>query len=115
MRTGVNVIESLGVDLNRFLRSIEKEGLEQKKKVQKSKSGERCETPSHYDKYPLEVIDIITLCLAPCRDPYEAYCLGNVLKYLLRYRYKDNPVKDLEKAISYIEFIRNHYKPSTTP
>jgi hypothetical protein len=51
---------------------------------------------SHYKRaiQPWEIIDEWELC----------YYSGNVLKYLLRYKYK-NGVEDLEKAKHYLEYL----------
>jgi hypothetical protein len=66
-------------------------------------------SPAHYQHYPLEVIEIIRLVLdQPECDgmtAYQAYCLGNSLKYRLRAGHK-NPDKieeDIQKALWYAE------------
>ena len=33
----------------------------------------------------------------------EGFCLGNIIKYLYRYKLKGNPVQDLMKAREYLE------------
>lgn len=59
--------------------------------------------PTHYNQYKWEVIDVI--------EEYfkDNYHLGNVFKYIARYKYKGKPVEDLKKASwylnRYIEFI----------
>lgn len=50
--------------------------------------------PSHYTKYSVEVIDITR---------YLPFCLGNVVKYVLRSPYK-NGKQDLEKALQYLDW-----------
>ncbi len=57
--------------------------------------------PSHYTSGSIECIDAIQSSMS-----YEAFCgylKGNVLKYLWRYKNKNNPVEDLEKAKWYLE------------
>ena len=49
-------------------------------------------SPSHYTQYPVEPISI-------CR--HLGFCLGNVVKYVLRAPYK-NGVEDLQKAMQYL-------------
>jgi hypothetical protein len=51
---------------------------------------------SHYKRaiQPWEIIDEWDMC----------YYAGNILKYLLRYKYK-NGVEDLEKAKHYLEYL----------
>ena len=57
--------------------------------------------PSHYKQGRVEVIDIIEDAVRGA-DPFEAVLQGNVLKYSLRYRYK-NGVEDLRKSVWYTE------------
>lgn len=37
------------------------------------------------------------------------YWEGNIVKYILRHQYK-NKLEDIEKAIHYLEFIRDNYE-----
>ena len=65
--------------------------------------------PPHYNQYPFEVIEIIKFVLNKSKDeitPFQAYCLGNELKYRLRAGFKD-PKKikeDVDKALFYYNF-----------
>ena len=56
-------------------------------------------SPAHYNEANLETIDIIQ---SVTKDGFEAYLQGNILKYVCRYRYKQNAVEDLEKARWYL-------------
>lgn len=60
--------------------------------------------PAHYVKNGMECIDFIK-AIVSALTPYEAYCLGNVVKYLWRFKDK-NGVVDLDKAVRYIEFLK---------
>lgn len=60
--------------------------------------------PAHYVKGNMECIDFIQAIVSDL-TPYEAYCLGNVVKYLWRFKDK-NGVIDLDKAVRYIEFLK---------
>lgn len=40
---------------------------------------------------------------------FEGYCIGNIMKYILRYRHKGGE-KDLYKAREYIDFLIRSYK-----
>ena len=60
--------------------------------------------PAHYVKGNMECIDFIRAIVSDL-TPYEAYCLGNVVKYLWRFKDK-NGVIDLDKAVRYIEFLK---------
>ena len=59
---------------------------------------ERVDHPDHYNQGYIEVIDAI-------EDWFDGldFCAGNVVKYVSRYKHKDNPVEDLKKAKWYIE------------
>ena len=59
---------------------------------------ERVDHPDHYNQGHIEVIDAI-------EDWFDGldFCAGNVVKYVSRYKHKDNPVEDLKKAKWYIE------------
>jgi hypothetical protein len=52
--------------------------------------------PVHYTIHPsgIEAIDI---------TQYMGFCLGNVIKYILRADYKGNRLQDLKKAAWYLE------------
>lgn len=55
--------------------------------------------PSHYNSGAIETIDYIKEVLTP--EEFIGFCLGNVIKYLSRYRLKGGK-KDLEKALVYL-------------
>lgn len=61
--------------------------------------------PAHY-KFPrnLQAIDLIDIFTSQARTNAEAYRLGNVVKYLSRYRRKDG-LDDLYKAKVYLEWV----------
>ena len=58
------------------------------------------ESPSHYTHGEREAIDYM-------RDigVLEQYCVGNIFKYLYRYKHKANPTEDLLKAREYIDIL----------
>lgn len=53
--------------------------------------------PAHYTSHPsgIEVIEITR---------HMGFCLGNVVKYVLRADLKNDAIEDLRKAIQYLEF-----------
>ena len=61
--------------------------------------------PDHY-KLPggIQVINLIDMLTAQCYTPAEGYRLGNVIKYLSRYRAKGG-VGDLRKAQVYLGWL----------
>lgn len=62
--------------------------------------------PSHYADKEIEVIDYIKDTLT--HEQYIGYCLGNVIKYISRYR-KKNGKEDLQKAMTYLEWAIRDY------
>ena len=60
--------------------------------------------PVHYNNGKVECIEAIEA--ASTKEELEGYLRGNVLKYVWRFRYKDN-VKDLHKAKWYLEKLIN--------
>lgn len=62
-------------------------------------------SPSHYTQGNYETIDIIKDVMTD--EMYEGYLLGNVQKYLSRYRHK-NGSEDLEKAQTYLKWLSEH-------
>ena len=56
-------------------------------------------SPAHYNETNIETIDIIQSVLG---DGFDSYLQGNILKYVCRYKYKQNAVEDLEKARWYL-------------
>lgn len=67
-------------------------------------------TPDHYKHGRGETIDAIKLLLNA--DEFRGFLIGNIVKYLGRYQYKDG-VKDLQKAKQYLTWLINEetYKP----
>ncbi len=63
--------------------------------------------PKHYNSGKYEVIDIIEDATNGLNG-INAVCLGNVLKYVLRFQHK-NGVQDLEKARWYLDKLIKTY------
>lgn len=64
--------------------------------------------PDHYNQGKVECIDAIenaTINLVGL----EAFCVGNIIKYLWRWKHKGG-VKDLQKALWYLDYLINHSK-----
>lgn len=55
--------------------------------------------PAHYAG-EIETIEYIRDKLT--EDQFVGYCIGNVIKYVSRYRKKGEPAQDLEKAAVYL-------------
>lgn len=59
--------------------------------------------PEHYQSGGLEAIGVISAFTQDC-TPIEAFCIGNALKYLCRWK-KKNGIEDLKKAQWYINYL----------
>lgn len=60
--------------------------------------------PAHYRTGNIECIDYIKDMMSP--EAYRGYLLGNVTKYLHRYRFKGKPQEDLKKAMWYLNQLQ---------
>lgn len=66
-------------------------------------------SPSHYTTGGIETIDYIYAKLG--EEGFRAYCMGNVLKYVSRWKDK-NGIEDLKKAQVYLQWSIDG-KPTT--
>ncbi len=57
-------------------------------------------SPAHYLHGRKETIDVISDCMTD--DEYHGYLKGNILKYVSRYKFKGEPLEDLQKAQWYL-------------
>ena len=56
--------------------------------------------PSHYLHGKKETIDVINDVMTA--SEFHGYLKGNILKYVARYRFKNEPLEDLKKAQWYL-------------
>ena len=76
------------------------------KKEKKEATVDLVNHPPHYNKGGMEVIEVIELVTGGGRtgdQGFVGYLLGNILKYLLRFRHKGKPIEDLKKARWYLD------------
>lgn len=75
----------------------------EKQRIEVGINVDNVNSPKHYKmECGIEVIDLIRKVLG--EEGFIAYCLGNILKYLLRAENK-NGKEDYKKASKYLEFI----------
>ena len=79
---------------------VNKINKELKKNKKQAKEGDDISSPFHYNSGNIECIDAIKAVSS--REEFEGYLRANVLKYIWRFRYKDN-IKDLRKAKWYLD------------
>ena len=70
------------------------------KNKEPDKYGDDVDSPFHYNNSSIECIDAIEA--VSTKEEFEGYLRANVLKYIWRFRYKDN-IKDLRKASWYLD------------
>jgi hypothetical protein len=68
------------------------------REMDEGESADNVNSPAHYNSGKYEVIDVIEDAL---KEGFEPYCIGNVMKYVSRYKHK-NGVEDLRKAAWYL-------------
>ena len=62
--------------------------------------------PKHYNQGKVEAWDIIK---QQVKD-WPSYLEGNILRYILRYKYKDSNLQDLKKLRQYLDQLIKHYE-----
>lgn len=66
--------------------------------------------PKHYTYGDIECIDVIQAITKHLKGD-EGYFIGNVLKYLWRWKYK-NGIEDIKKAREYLDMLIAKYEVS---
>lgn len=67
--------------------------------------------PEHYHKHDIDVITFLALFFGNNKifTVLEGFFIGNVIKYVCRYKYK-NGLEDLKKARDYLERLIETYE-----
>ena len=61
-------------------------------------------SPKHYRQGSMEAIDLIKNSMNA--KEYRGYLTGSAMKYLMRHPYKGNPIQDIEKAVWYLNKLK---------
>lgn len=64
--------------------------------------------PAHYTAGGIECIEAIKASMTA--EDFRGFLKGQVIKYIWRYRLKDNPLQDLEKAKFYLDRLIDEVK-----
>ena len=59
--------------------------------------------PSHYTRGGIECIDALSAMVSAFPNPGEAALAWQVVKYVWRFPFKENPLQDLQKARFYLD------------
>ena len=63
--------------------------------------------PSHYNKGDIGCIDAIKACQG---YGHRYYLQGSAIKYIWRHEWKKKPIEDLDKAIWFLNKLKEQYK-----
>ena len=88
-----------------------KQRLEKERALAKEKKEEKVDLvnhPPHYKKNKVQAIKVIEAGLGD--QGFQDYLLGQVFKYLLRFKHKGKPIEDLEKAEWYLKRLKKKVK-----
>ena len=88
-----------------------KQRLEKERTLAKEKKEETVDLvnqPPHYKKNKVLAIKVIEAGLGD--QGFQDYLLGQVFKYLLRFKHKGKPIEDLEKAEWYLKRLKKKVK-----
>lgn len=86
------------------------QAIEEKEALERYMVPDQVNKPLHYNVSGIECIDAIRATLGP--TGFQAYCKGNVMKYLWRYEYK-NGIEDLKKAEVYLGWMIKSIEDNT--
>tara|TARA_R110000824_G_scaffold388028_2_gene583458 strand:- start:37 stop:471 length:435 start_codon:yes stop_codon:yes gene_type:complete len=100
---------------------IKKERMLAELKEKKEEKVDLVNHPPHYNKGGMEVIEVIELVTGgetggetggkrTGDQGFIGYLVGNIIKYLLRFEHKGNPVQDIEKAEWYLKLLKKKVK-----
>lgn len=89
-----------------FVYDYEKEYFEECNENVEQKETSNVNHPNHYNSGSIEVIDYID---SVCGEQKEAFYVGNIIKYISRYKNK-NGSEDIEKAIWYANRLNDIVK-----
>lgn len=64
--------------------------------------------PNYYNQNGLSPLEAFKMGLLSDEE-FVGFCKGNIIKYIVRAEYKDDIVGDLDKAMDYIEWLREYY------
>jgi len=86
-------------------------GIKKERALAKEKKEEKVDLvnqPPHYKKNKVQAIKVIEAGLGD--QGFQDYLLGQVFKYLLRFKHKGKPIEDLEKAEWYLKRLKKKVK-----
>lgn len=63
--------------------------------------------PSHYNQGGVQCIDAIASMQG---DGFKYYLQGSAVKYIWRHEHKGKPIEDLDKAIWFLNKLKEEYK-----
>ena len=83
-------------------RIVKLEGIIEKKQDMKN---DNVNSPAHYRQGGVECIEAIKASMG--QEGFRDYLKGNVMKYIWRYEHKGKAIEDIEKAIWYLNRLKD--------
>lgn len=102
--TEEEIMDELLDRLHEIIRDDAAEGAEE---LPKDQGSDPIHHPDHYIWKGVECIEVIEI-MTRGLSGMEAYCMGNIIKYLFRYPKKESAEMDLMKAEQYTNLLRKH-------
>ena len=82
------------------------------KSTRSSTKHDMVNSPKHYRMQGVEAIDILEMSMT--EEEFMGYLKGNMFKYIMRYKHKNKPKEDLQKAEWYLKKLIEKIQRRTT-
>lgn len=89
-------IRSLGSRIEKLQEVIEKES---------NMKNDNVNSPAHYRQGGIECVEAIKASMS--QEGFRDYLKGNVMKYIWRYKHKGKAIEDIEKALWYLNRLKD--------
>jgi hypothetical protein len=95
------------LDENGFFKKLVDEGvINDTVKLSDLKKFDAVDYPSHYNQGQIQCIDAIASMQG---DGFKYYLQGSAVKYIWRHEHKGKPIEDLDKAIWFLNKLKEQY------
>lgn len=75
-----------------------------------NKENSMVDHPNHYAQTRIECIDALEAMVEPYKDAIDVANSWQVVKYIWRHPFKENPIQDLKKAKFYLDRLIKYYE-----
>lgn len=74
--------------------------------MKKIKADDKPKNENYYQKSAMQPIEVMQAVLTP--EQFKGFLMGNIIKYRMRAKYKENYDKDMEKANIYSNWLQQY-------